>query len=118
MNNKYDMEKIHLQKPDKFFVEKLVDDFYDYLVLQNHKSVTEEQVDVFTIPDLVNNPTLNQLCDLLNAKCKEDGEPANYILASVPDAKNGWGGLKGIYDDDYAMKLIRDFEEQLIEKGI
>lgn len=35
MNNKYDMEKIHLQKPDKLFVEKLVDDFYDYLVLQS-----------------------------------------------------------------------------------
>lgn len=40
MNNKYDMEKIHLQKPDKLFVEKLVDDF---MIIWYYKIISQLQ---------------------------------------------------------------------------
>ena len=44
--------------------------------------------------------------DTQNEKCKENGESTNYVLTSVPDEDNGWGGLKGIYDSDYAIKQM------------
>lgn len=109
MNKEYDMEKIHLKKPNESFVKELVDDFYDYLVENNHKSITEKDCNVFAIPNFGNNPTLIQVCDVLNEKCKENGESTNYVLTSVPDEDNGWGGLKGIYDSDYAIKQIRKY---------